>query len=157
MSDSHDPMGYNLPCSSVHGTSQTRTLEWVAISFFRGTSQPRDQTRVSHIVGRRFTVWATREAILSSWCYLTILFSATLFLHLQCFPASESFPVNWPFTSGGQSIGASTSGSVLPMTTRGWFPLGLTGLIFLQSIGLSQESSPAPQFESVDSSPLSLL
>ena len=45
------------------GFFQARVLEWVAISFSRGSSQPRDRTRVSHIVGRRFTVWATRKAL----------------------------------------------------------------------------------------------
>ena len=57
-----DPMDYSPPGSSVHGISQARILEWVAISFSRGSSQSRDQTRVSHIAGRRFTIWATREA-----------------------------------------------------------------------------------------------
>ena len=52
------PMDYSLLGSSVHGIFQARILEWVAISFSRGSSQPRDQTRVSCIVGRRFTVWA---------------------------------------------------------------------------------------------------
>ena len=41
---------------------QARILEWIAILFSRGSSQPRDQTQVSHIAGRIFTVWATREA-----------------------------------------------------------------------------------------------
>ena len=51
------------PGSSVYGTFQARTLDWVAISFFRGASWPReDQTWVSHIAGRFFTIWATREA-----------------------------------------------------------------------------------------------
>ena len=53
-------MGCNLPGSSVHGIFQARILEWVAISFSR-SSQPRDWTRLSSIVGRRFTIWATRE------------------------------------------------------------------------------------------------
>ena len=57
-----DPMDYSLPGSSVHGIFQVRVLEWGAISFSRGSSQPRDQTRVSRIVGRCFTVWAIREA-----------------------------------------------------------------------------------------------
>ena len=57
-----DPMDCRLPGSSVHGIFQARVLEWVAISFSRGSSQPRDWTQVSHIAGRRFTVWATREA-----------------------------------------------------------------------------------------------
>ena len=52
----------SLPGSSVHGILQARILEWVAISFSRGSSWPRDQTQVSRITGRRFTLWATREA-----------------------------------------------------------------------------------------------
>ena len=54
------------------------------------------------------------------------------------FPASRSFPVSWLFTSGGQSIGALAS--VLPVNIQGWFSLGLTGLISLQSKGLSRVS-----------------
>ena len=49
-------MDYNLTGSSVHGIFQARILEWVAISFSRGSSRPKDRTRVSHIVDRRFTV-----------------------------------------------------------------------------------------------------
>ena len=49
----------------------------------------------------------------------------------QSFPVSGSFPMNWLFTSGGQSIGASASASVLPMNIQGLFPLGLAGLISL--------------------------
>jgi len=56
-----NPMDSSQPSSSVHGIFQTRILEWVAISFSRGSCRPRDRTRVSRIVGRRFTVWATRE------------------------------------------------------------------------------------------------
>ena len=51
------------PGSSVLGILQARVLEWVAISFSRGSSQPRDQTQVSHIAGRRFNLCTTREAI----------------------------------------------------------------------------------------------
>ena len=47
---------------TVHGILQARILEWVAVPFSRGSSQPRDQTQVSHIAGRFFTSWATREA-----------------------------------------------------------------------------------------------
>ena len=53
-------MDCSLPGSSVHRIFQARVLNWVAISFSRGSSRPRDQTWVSLIVGRRFTVWATR-------------------------------------------------------------------------------------------------
>ena len=56
-----DPMDCSLPGSSVHGIFQARVLEWVAISFSRGSSQPRDRSRVSLTVGRCFTVWPTRE------------------------------------------------------------------------------------------------
>ena len=55
-------MDCSLPSSFLHGILQARVLEWVAISFFRGSSWPKDRTRVSHIVGRRFNLWATREA-----------------------------------------------------------------------------------------------
>ena len=72
---------------------------------------------------------------LSWWCYTTIIpFSSCP----QSFPASGSFPMSWLFTSGGQSIGTSASVSVLPMNIQGWFPLGLTGLISLQSKGFSR-------------------
>ena len=57
-----DRMDYSLPGSSAHGVLQARILEWVAIPFSRGSSRPRDQTRVSCITGRFFTFWATREA-----------------------------------------------------------------------------------------------
>ena len=60
------------------------------------------------------------------------------------------------FTSGGQSIAVSASASVLPMNIQDRFPLGWTGWIFLQSKGL-QESSPTPQFKSINSSVLSFL
>ena len=76
---------------------------------------------------------------LSWWCHPTISSSVTPFSScLWSFPASRYFPVNKLFTSGGQSIGASTSASVLPMSIQGWFPLRLTGLISLQSKGLSR-------------------
>ena len=58
-----DPMDCSLPGSSIHGISQARIMQWVAISFSRGSSWPRDQTRVSCIAGRLFTVWATREEL----------------------------------------------------------------------------------------------
>ena len=69
---------------------------------------------------------------LSQWCYLTFSFSIVSFsFRPQSFPASGSFPRSQLFTSGGQSIGASASASVLPMNIQGWFSLGLTGLTSL--------------------------
>ena len=74
---------------------------------------------------------------LSQWYYLTISSSAApLSFCLQYFPASRSFPMSQLFTSSGQSIAASAS--VLPMNIKGWFPLGLMGLISLQSKELSR-------------------
>ena len=64
-----------LPGSSVHGIFQARVLEWVAIFFSRGSSWPRDWTWVSRIVGRCFTVWATREAHYITWRALICSFS----------------------------------------------------------------------------------
>ena len=63
-----DPMDCCLPGSSVHGILQARILEWVAISFSRGTSRPWDGTCVSCVIGRFFTFWITREA----WSWLLI-------------------------------------------------------------------------------------
>ena len=60
----------NLPGSSVPGILQAKILEWVAISFSRGSSWPRDQTRISSIVSRCFTIWATREVITNLECTL---------------------------------------------------------------------------------------
>ena len=75
---------------------------------------------------------------LSWWFYLTILSSATHFSFChQTFLASRSFPVSQLFASGGQSIGALASATVLPMNIQDRFPW-LTGLISLQSKGLSR-------------------
>ena len=55
----YDPLDDSLPGSSVHGIFQARILEWVVISFSRGSFRPRDQTWVSCTAGRCFTIWAT--------------------------------------------------------------------------------------------------
>ena len=70
-------------------------------------------------------------------------------LCLQPFSASGSFPMSQLFISGGQSIGASASASVLPMNIQGWLPLELTGLNPLCPRD-TQESSPTPQFKSIN-------
>ena len=54
------PMDWSLPGSFTHGIFRTRVLEWVAISFSRGSAPPRDRAQVSCIAGRLFTVWATK-------------------------------------------------------------------------------------------------
>ena len=93
----------------------------------------------------------------SRWCHPAISSSVVPFSSCpQFLPASGSFPMSQLFTWGGQSIGASASASVLPMNTQDRSPLGWTGWISLQSKGLS-ESSPTPQFKSINSSAFSFL
>ena len=90
-----------------------------------------------------------------SWrCHPTISFSVFPFSSChQSFPASGSFLWSQFFASGGQSIGASAS--VLPVNIQGWFSLGLTDLISLESKGLSRVSFNTTQFKNINSSALS--
>ena len=91
---------------------------------------------------------------LSRWCHPTTSSSVVpLSSCLQSLPASGSFQMSHFFSSGGQSIGVSASASVLPMNIQDWFPLGWTGCCPRDS----KESSPIPQFKSIDSSVLSFL
>ena len=93
----------------------------------------------------------------SRWCHPTISSSVVPFsFGLQSFPASRSFPVSQFFASGGQSMGASASASVLPMNIQDWFLLNwLVGPPC--SPRDSQESSPMPQFKNINFLMLSLL
>ena len=83
------------------------------------------------------------------WCHPTVSSSITLFSFCtQSFPTWGSFPISQLLVSGGQSIGVSASTSILSMNIQDWFPLGL--LVWsLCCPRDSQESSPAPQFESI--------
>ena len=75
----------------------------------------------------------------SQWCHPTISSSVVLLSScLQSFSTSGSFLMSQFFASGGQSIGASASASILPMNIQDWFPWGLIGLLSLQSKGLSR-------------------
>ena len=74
---------------------------------------------------------------MSQWCHPTIILCHSLLLLPSNFPISGSFPTSWLFASGGWSIGASASATVLPVNIQAWFPLGLTGVI-LQSKELSE-------------------
>ena len=142
-----DPMECSLPGSSIHGIFQARVLEWVVISFSRGSSRPSDWTWVSCIVGRCFTIWATREVSLSPgvcsnscplslWCHPTISSSVTHFSScLQSFQHQNLF--QW-VSSSHQVVKASVSASDLPINIQQWFPLRLSGLISLLSKGLSR-------------------
>ena len=82
---------------------------------------------------------------LNRWYHSTISSSVIPFSHLQSFPASGSFPISQFFASGSQRIGVSASTSVLPMNIQDWSPCSLRD---------SQESSPTPQFKSINSSAL---
>ena len=73
-----DPMGY-----TVHWILQDRILEWVAIPFSRGSSQPRDWTQVSHNMGKIFTSWATRKALVLLGKLQKILLTIWKFLAIK--------------------------------------------------------------------------
>ena len=94
-----DPLDCSLPGSFVHGILQARILEWVAISFFRGSSQPRDWTRVSRIAGRFFTIWSTREAL--TMCtfvdkVMSLLFNTLLSRFVIAFlPRNKCLLISW--------------------------------------------------------------
>ena len=88
-----DPVDCSLPDSSVHGNFQARVLEWLAISFSRRPSWPRDWTQVSRIAGRRFTIWATRDRR-----QIQILIKASLHLMLYVMSFLPNL-VSWHFRS----------------------------------------------------------
>ena len=116
------PIDCSPPGSSVHGIFQAGVLEWVAISFSRGSSRPRDRSRVSCIPGRHFSLWASREApnlvdrkiiwsqfvlenclpwcqmgesSFQNWSHLFLIFKC-LFLNIKCsFPLEQIFVYMW--------------------------------------------------------------
>ena len=90
-----DPMDCSLPGSSLHGILLARVLEWVAISFSTGSSQPRVQTRVSCIPGRRFNLWATRRSLLIIF-FILLLFTQSC--PTLCNPMDCSMPGFLSFT-----------------------------------------------------------
>ena len=95
---------------------------------------------------------------LNRWCHPAISSSVITFSSCtQYFPASGSFPMSQLFPSGGQSIGASASASVPRMNIQNWFHIGLTGLIAVQSKGISRVSSNTTLPKSINSWALSLL
>ena len=108
------------------------------------------QASLSFTISQKLLKLTSIESVMpSNHMVLCRTFSSCLW----SFPASGSFRTSVFFASGGQSIKALAS--VLPMTIKGWLPLGLTGWSW--SLRNSQESSPAPQFKSISSSTFSLL
>ena len=79
-----DPMDCSPPDSSVHGILQVRILEWVAISFCRGSSPPRNRTQVFWTAGKFFSVWATREATREA-TYIRVVLRSYFTLYEQNF------------------------------------------------------------------------
>ena len=129
-------MDCSLSGSSVHWIFQERVLEWGAISFSRGSSQPRDRTWVSCIAGRHFTVWATREASAcvcmweldykenwapKNWCFCTVVLEKTLESPLDCKEIQPIHPNGdqyWVFI-GRTDVEAETP-ILRPPDTKSW-------------------------------------
>ena len=99
----------------------------------------------------------TNSCPLNWWCHPAISSSVIPFSsYPQSFPASGSFQMSQLFASGGQSVGVSASTSVLPMNIQDWSPLGWIGWTPCSPMD-SQESSPTPQFKTINSLTLSFL
>ena len=94
-----DPIDCSLSGSSIHAIFQARVLEWIAISFSRGSSRPRNRTRVSRIAGRRFTIWATREAHVSK--VKSLLFNMLSRIVRKLIPVFKSLNL-WYFVIAAQ-------------------------------------------------------
>ena len=108
------------------------------LCYFMSDSLSHDGLQHARISCPSPSPWVGSNSCLSSWwCYPTISSSVIPFSCLQSFPATGSFPMSQLFASDGQSIESSASASVLPRNIQDLFPLGLTGLISLQSKRLS--------------------
>ena len=95
-----DPMDCSPPGSSVQEIFQARTLEWVAISFSRGSSQPRDWTQVSYTAGRFFTDWAPREAHVNITITIHICIYTYIYIHTHTYVyilSSLSWQLMWKY------------------------------------------------------------
>ena len=96
------------PDSSVHGILQARILEWVATPFTRGSYQPRNWTWVSHVAGRVFTIWATREAQIAFYVVFNVrkAFGKLLSFYLQSslIPASIPASAGWQWVEGSPQV-----------------------------------------------------
>ena len=120
--------------SSVHESVQSLSCVWLFATPWTATHQASLSITISRA--------CSNSCPSNWWCHPTISSSGVPFSScLQSFPASGAFQMSPFFTSGVQSIGVSASASVLSMNIQGWFPLRLTGLIFLQFKGLSRVSS----------------
>ena len=105
-----DPVDCNLLGFSVHGILQARILEWIAISFSRGSSRSRDRARVSRIEGRRFNLWATREACRKTHKLIDLILN---FCHCKVVPSAAAKSIQSCPTLC-DPIDGRLSGSLLP-------------------------------------------
>ena len=152
---------YNILLVSIYEFIHTHTHTHTSVQFRRSVMS--NSLRLHGLQHTRLpspspTPGAYSNSCPSSWwCHPTISSSIVPFSSCpQSFPASGSFPMSQFFTSGGQNIGVSALGSVLSMNIQDWFPLGWTGGSPCSPED-SQESSPTPQFKSINSSALSFL
>ena len=150
-----NPMDCSLPGSSVHGILQARIVEWVAISFSRGSCQPRDQTLVSCIADRFFTGWANREVHIYILMFSSSTVSVSLWPHgLQHarFPCpsvppracSNPCPLSrWCHPTGSSSV-APFSSCPQSFPVAGSFPVSQLLASGDQSTGASASASVLP-------------
>ena len=151
-----DPMKLYLPGSSTHRNLQARLLEWVSIPFSRGSSWPRDWTRVSCIGSRFFTIWATTQMIQLSgptvqfqincsipnqlaYFYISVS-EAACFLVSKCLLVSLDYSNQWPQLSGLKQLKWSLAQAPEVNPT---LPLSLWCLEWFFGVGLHD---PAPQY-----------
>ena len=140
-----DPMDGHLPGSSIHGILSLESQLLLTSAVHVSRSVVSDSLWHCGLQHARLPCPSPTHRVYSNscpssqWCHPTISSSVIPFFSCpQSSPASGSFQMSQLFASGGQSIGVSTSASVLPKNIRDWFPLGWAGWISLQSRGLSR-------------------
>ena len=130
-----NPMDWSPPGSYVHGILQTKIMVWVAISSSRGSSQPKDWTSICHIVGRLFTVWATREALIrctpQGWTLFWLRISQH-WCHFGCTFVYRLGTIHMIWGSVPCNCGTDVSISLLaafwrPFSASGWHSHSLLG------------------------------
>ena len=131
---------FSISPSNEHWGLISFRMDWLDLPAVQGTLKSLLQHHSSKtLIFQHSAFFIVQLSCPSSWwCHPTILSSVPFSSHLQSFPASGSYQMSQFFASGGQSIGVSASASVLPMNIQGWFPLGWTDWISLQSKGLSR-------------------
>ena len=169
-----NPMDCSPPGSSVHGILQARKLEWVAISSFSRSSQPRDRSQVSHIAGRFFTIWATREAHIYPHFHCSVQFSHSIVSNCLWPHGLQHARPPWPSPTPGTYSNScpetrwchpTISSSVIPFSSclqsflaSGSFPLSQFFPSGGQRIGVSASAiSPSSEYSGLISFRMDLL